>query len=88
MSKQRPSKGVSGTESVAPVETGNLWLKRLFKNTCRRNGQRMKVEGWSVKIQQRGRRHTFSLGTPDKEAAAVEARAIYETCLLYTSRCV
>lgn len=39
----------------------------------------MKVDGWSVKIQHLGHRHTFSLGTPDKDAAAVEAKAIYET---------
>ena len=41
----------------------------------------MKVEGWSVKIQHQGRRHTFSLGTTDREAAAVEAKAIYETII-------
>jgi DNA-binding NarL/FixJ family response regulator len=41
----------------------------------------MKVEGWSVKIQHQGRRHTFSLGTTDREAAAIEAKAIYETII-------
>ena len=79
MSKQRPSKGVRVTQSAAAVEVQNSWSQRLFKNTYTRGGQRMKVDGWSIKIQHLGRRHTFSLGTPDKAAAAVEARAIYET---------
>jgi len=37
----------------------------------------MKVDGWSVKIQHQGRRRTFSMSTPDKESAALEAKAIY-----------
>lgn len=79
MSKQRPSKGIRVTKSAAAVEVQNSWSQRLFKNTYTRGGQRMKVDGWSIKIQHLGRRHTFSLGTPDKAAAAVEAKAIYET---------
>jgi DNA-binding NarL/FixJ family response regulator len=77
MSKQRPSK--SGPAAEASTATANFWSNRLFKNTYTRRGQRIKVEGWSVKIQHQGRRHTFSLGTLDRKAAAVEAKAIYET---------
>ena len=79
MSKQRPSVVSRGRKSSSPLKSQNVWSKRLFKNTYTRSGRRMKVDGWSVKIQHQGRRHTFSLGTPDKEIAAVEAKAIYET---------
>ena len=81
MSKQRPSKVVSEASSSEGVVPSDFWAKRLFKNTYTRNGRRMKVENWSVKIQHQGRRHTFSLGTPDRTAAAIAAQATYETIL-------
>lgn len=81
MSKQRPSKNVRAAKSAAPAEVRDVWTKRLFKNSYTRSGRRMKVGGWSVKIQHLGRRRTFSLGTTDKTGAAVEAKAIYETIL-------
>jgi DNA-binding NarL/FixJ family response regulator len=79
MSKQRPSKELREIKPVGRVEVQNFWLKRLFKNTYTRGGQRVKLAGWSIKIQHLGRRHTFSLATADKTAAAVEAKAIYDT---------
>jgi DNA-binding NarL/FixJ family response regulator len=79
MSKQRPSSEVHGTKSAVVVGIKNFWSKRLFKNTYTRGGRRMQVDDWAIKIQHLGRRRTFSLGTPDKDAAAVEAKAIYET---------
>jgi len=79
MSKQRPSAVNRARKSSAPLAPRNFWTKRLFKNTYTRSGRRMKVDGWSVKIQHQGRRHTFSLGMPDKATAAIEAQAIYET---------
>jgi DNA-binding NarL/FixJ family response regulator len=79
MSKQRPSKMVRVAQAAARVEVENSWAKRLFQNTYTRSGRRMKLEGWSIKIQHQGRRHTFPLGAPEREAAAVEAKAIYET---------
>jgi DNA-binding NarL/FixJ family response regulator len=64
---------------MADVSSPLYWQERLFKNNYTRAGRRMEVEGWSVKIQHQGKRHTFSILTDDKEAAAVEAKAIYET---------
>ena len=81
MSKQRPSAGTHRTKSAPSAEVENYWTKRLFKNTYTRDGHRRKVEGWSVKIQHLGRRHTFSLTAQDRESAAVEAKAAYETIL-------
>ena len=79
MSKQRPSKIAAETRPVGRIEVRNFWAKRLFKNTYTRGGRRVKLAGWSIKLQHLGRRHTFSLATLDKEAAAIEAKAIYDT---------
>jgi len=79
MSKQRPSKTAREARPVGRAEVQDFLSKRLFKNTYTRDGRRMKLEGWSIKIQHQGRRHTFSMGAPGREAAAVEAKAIYET---------
>ena len=79
MSKRLASAGVQENKPAAPVEVQNFWSKRLFKNPCARTGRSVKTDEWAVKIQHEGRRHTFSLGTGDKEAAAVEAKAIFET---------
>jgi len=37
-----------------------------------------KTKNWEVYIQRRGRREWFNLGTPNKEAAAVLAREVYQ----------
>ena len=86
MSKQRPSAATNEGKSAGRAESEGVssetyWLERLFKNSYTRAGKRMEVEGWSVKIQHQGKRHTFSILTADKNAAAVEAKAIYETIL-------
>jgi len=81
MSKRRPSKIKPKARSNGGAAASNLWSDRLFRNTYTRGGRHLKVEGWSVKIQHQGRRHTFSLTTPDREAAALEAKAIYETII-------
>jgi DNA-binding NarL/FixJ family response regulator len=81
MSKRVPSKTANWTKPAALTDIQNCWSKLLFKETSIRGGQFVKAANWSVKIQHLGRRHTFCLGTPDKEAAAVEAKAIYESIL-------
>jgi len=81
MSKQRPSKKTARPKPAPQAEGYDSWSKRLFKNTYTRGGRQITVDGWSVKIQHLGRRHTFSLGTSIKEAAVIEAKAIYETLL-------
>ncbi len=76
MSKHRSS------EPTAPAEILNPWSKRIFKNSGIRGGQGLKAAGWSVKIQHHGRRHTFVLGAANQTAAAVEAKAIFETIVV------
>ncbi len=86
MSKQRPSVSPPDEKRLRPAGAKiNLpreyWRRRLFKNSYTRNGRRQEVDGWSVKIQFSGKRHTFSFATGNKEAAALQAKAIYETIL-------
>jgi len=79
MSKQRRSTIVHEAGPVGSAEAPNSWSKKLFKNASARGGQRSKARSWSVKIEHSGRRRTFSLTAADKMAAAVEAKAIFET---------
>ena len=53
------------------------WTARLFKPWYTRDGQRFELDTYAIKIQTRGRRETFNLGTPNKAAAASRARDIY-----------
>ena len=53
------------------------WQSRLFNPWYTRNGKRVELDNYAVKIQHKGRRDTFSLGTPNKAAAAAKARDIY-----------
>ena len=83
VSKHRPSNSllypslVSAGDQQA-LHPAHVWRRRIFKNTFTRAGRRLSVKGWSVKIQYRGIRRTFSLVSADQAGAAVEAQAIYQ----------
>jgi len=83
MSKQRPSDGPPDPHGLAPPESsrhpGTGWAGRIFKNTYTRDGRQIRVKGWSVKIQFRGTRRTFSLSAKTGAAARVEAQALHQT---------
>ena len=53
------------------------WEQVLFHDGFTRDGRRHEVPNWSVRMQHKGRREAFSLGTPNKLAAAGKARDIY-----------
>jgi integrase len=83
--EQRRSKLLqkSGQE-VAKHKSGKLaksdsryWLARLFKNAFTRDGERRETADWCIRIARKGRRETFNLETPNKEAAARKAQGIY-----------
>ena len=76
MSKQRPSNGP--LERADGAESVGYWRGRVFKNTYTRGGRCVQLKRWSIKIQHRGTRRTFSLAARSRGAAAVEARAIHE----------
>jgi DNA-binding NarL/FixJ family response regulator len=83
MSKQRIPRLVrkvnsssAGRNETEP--TYEHWLRSLVRNGSAKGKS---SNGWSVKLQHLGRRHTFLIATEDKECAAVQAKAIYETIL-------
>jgi hypothetical protein len=49
---------------------------RNFPPELTRNGQTLLTKAWAMKVAHAGRRSSFSLGTPNK-AAAAKARDIY-----------
>ena len=53
------------------------WSQRLFRPWYTREGERFELDTYAIKIQTRGRRETFNLGTPNKAAAAARAREVY-----------
>ena len=84
MSKQRPSRSTPPPAPVHPAarptaHPASPWRRRVFKNTYTRDGVLRTVKGWSVKIQHRGVRHTFSLRSARRDDAAAEARALHQT---------
>ena len=60
-----------------PKTDVRYWQGVLFQPAYTKDGEKRQVPAWAVKIQHRGRRMTFSLGTPNKTAAAAKARDIY-----------
>jgi DNA-binding NarL/FixJ family response regulator len=86
MSKQRPSK-IAPRNAARPVSHSRngyqaaYWRRRLFKNSFTRDGQRIALKGWSVKIQHQGRRRTFSLAAGNRAAAGHEAWQIYKNII-------
>jgi len=69
----RPLRGQSGSK-MEP----QYWRDRLFKNSFTYQGDRHEVRHWSVKIQHRGARKTFSLRAAEQKQAAAEACGIYK----------
>jgi integrase len=53
------------------------WRDRVFTPTYTRGGEQKTAPNWAVYIQHRGRRHKWSLGTPNRDAAAAKARDIF-----------
>jgi len=53
------------------------WKERVFKPIYTRGGKRYESPNYAVYIQYRGTRHKWSLGTPNREAAAAKARDIF-----------
>jgi hypothetical protein len=57
------------------------WSGAIFKPTYREDGRQREVAHWAARMQWRGRRELFSLGTSNKAAASAKARDIYTMLL-------
>ena len=79
VSKQRPSRPPpDATKSPRRPDSAALWRRRVFRNTYTRNGRTLRLKKWSVKIQHRRRRRTFSLAAVSRAEAAREAQSLYQ----------
>jgi hypothetical protein len=54
-----------------------FWQGAVFRQPYTVDGQGCLTKEWYARIQFRGKRQFFSLGTPNKAAAAAKARDIY-----------
>jgi integrase len=70
-------KSVQETSKQRPKTDVRYWSQRLFRPWYTRDGERFELDTYAIKIQIRGRRESFNLGTPNKAAAAARAREIY-----------
>jgi DNA-binding NarL/FixJ family response regulator len=82
MSKKRPRTRRPRARPSAPARSKMepaYWRKRLFKSSYTYKGKQCRVRAWSVKIQHRGRRKTFSLSSTLRRKASAEASELYRT---------
>lgn len=75
----RSGQAVSKQNPPAHRLTVAYWRSRLFQNSYTRGGQLKTVRGWRIKVQVGGRRRTFSLKAPGRDAAARQALALYRS---------
>jgi integrase len=70
--------GVQASEGSSLSKTDlRYWRERVFKPIYTRAGRRHTSPNWACYIQFRGDRRKWSLGTPNREAAAARARDVY-----------
>src|SRR5438093_2821057 len=84
MVKKRPSKARTRKQNSRPAGSKaqpRYWRHRLFRNTFTHRGKRFEINHWSVKIQHRGTRKTFSFRGRDRDRAAREACQLYQSIL-------
>jgi len=60
-----------------PKTDVRYWEQKIFRDAYTRDGIRVAVSDWSVRIQHFHRRETFQLGTPNRAAAAAKAKEIF-----------
>lgn len=73
MAKQKTA-GLAKTNS-------KYWEPKVFKPRFTRNGERLEARSYSARIQYMGKRHTFPLGSSNREAAGKTAAKIYTALL-------
>ena len=74
VAKTGPSDSASRTISRTHKD---YWKRRLERHSYTHDGKLIEVNEWSVRIQHRGIRRSFALGTNNAETACIKARDIY-----------
>lgn len=71
-SGQEVAKVVPGEKKTKtlPKTDSRYWLARLFRNSYQNGGETALTRDWCARISRAGRRETFNLGSPNRDAAA------------------
>lgn len=82
-SGQEVAKVVPGEKKTKtlPKTDSRYWLARLFRNSYQNGGETALTRDWCARISRAGRRETFNLGSPNRDAAARTAQKIYTSLL-------
>ena len=64
-----------------PKTDSRYWLARLFRNSYQNGDETSLTRDWCARIARAGRRETFNLGSPNRDAAARTAQKIYSSLL-------
>ena len=64
-----------------PKTDKRYWAAKVVQRAYRRNGQVLKELDFSAKVQFKGKRHRFMLGSPNRATAAAKAQRIYMSLL-------
>lgn len=82
-SGQEVAKFKGKTEKAATLAKtdARYWSARLFRNKYTKEGSTLQTRAYCARIARAGRRETFNLGTPNKEAGARKAVEIYSSLL-------
>lgn len=76
-SVQEVSKPERGKARFAKSDS-RYWQPRLFRNTFTRDGRKQETADWCLKLAHARRRETINLKTPNQQAAATKAAALYK----------
>jgi integrase len=79
--KKSGSKVAHGNTDISTRGKGrdlDFWKARLVKRSGVANGDGKEAKDWSVRIQHAGKRQFFNLETPNKTAAAAQAKKRFE----------
>lgn len=82
-SGQEVAKVFSGEKKTKalPKTDSRYWLARLFRNSYKNGDVVSLTRDWCARISRAGRRETFNLGSPNRDAAARTAQKIYSSLL-------
>jgi hypothetical protein len=82
-SGQEVAKVISSRKKPAtlPKTDSRYWLSRLFRNRYQNGDAIALTRDWCARIARAGRRETFNLGSPNREAAARIAQKIYSSLM-------
>ncbi len=81
MSRNRPRQKIARSARRSSKSEPGYWFSRVFRSTYSYKGRTLQVRNWTVKIQHRRKRKTFTLSSVHRRQAAAEACRIYRALI-------